>query len=130
MWVVIDETGMVNLPSAWYAAGLAGKRVVLAGDFRQLPPVTHGSSSRKASKEDQEHSRRWMDRDVFHAAGLIDLAGQAQPVSRMICLDTQFRMRSGICDLVNTVAYPDSPLKSATTSHGFPNQQSFLAPWC
>lgn len=110
--VVIEEAGMVNLPSAWYAAGLAGKRVVLGGDFRQLPPVTHGSSNRKASKDDQQHSRQWMDRDVFHAAGLVDSAGRAQPDSRMICLDTQFRMRSGICDLVNTVAYPDSPLKT------------------
>lgn len=110
--VVIDEAGMVNLPSAWYAAGLAAKRVVLAGDFRQLPPVTHGATSGKASDSDRAHSRQWMDRDAFTAAGLVDAAGSARPDARMICLDTQYRMRPDICAVVNTVAYPDSPLRT------------------
>jgi hypothetical protein len=110
--VIIDEAGMVNLPSAWYAAGLAAQRVVLAGDFRQLPPVTHGATSRTASDADRAHSRHWMDRDVFTAAGLVDAAGRAQPDARMICLDTQYRMRPDICAVVNTVAYPDSPLRT------------------
>ncbi|MFF4575362.1 AAA domain-containing protein [Streptomyces sp. NPDC001410] len=47
--VVVDEAGMVDLPSAWYVAGLAGKRLVVAGDFRQLPAVTKGDGDRKAT---------------------------------------------------------------------------------
>jgi hypothetical protein len=110
--VIIDEAGMVNLPSAWCVAGLAAKRVILAGDFRQLPPITYGATSRKATEAEREHSKRWMDRDVFTAAGLVDDAGRVHPDARMLCLDTQYRMRPDICAVVNTVAYPDSPLKT------------------
>ncbi|MGI5324088.1 AAA domain-containing protein [Actinomadura nitritigenes] len=109
--VVIDEAGMVNLPSAWCAAGMARKRVVLAGDFRQLPAVTRGSNSRSASAQDREHSRSWMDRDAFHAAGLVDPQGGVRGAdSRMIALNEQYRMRQAICAVVNEVAYPDAPL--------------------
>ncbi|MGC4997207.1 AAA domain-containing protein [Streptomyces sp. DT195] len=110
--VVIDEAGMVDLPSAWYAAGLAGKRVVVAGDFRQLPAVTKGSGDRKATQEERHHALRWCARDVFHAAGLVGESGSVRPDSRLVALNTQYRMRSPICDLVNTVAYPDAPLST------------------
>lgn len=109
--VVIDEAGMVNLPSAWYTAGMARKRVVLAGDFRQLPAVTRGSNNRKAPAQDTEHSQMWMDRDAFHAAGLVDPQGGARVGdSRMVALNEQYRMRRAICAVVNEVAYPDAPL--------------------
>ncbi|WP_242907722.1 AAA domain-containing protein [Actinomadura terrae] len=109
--VVIDEAGMVNLPSAWYAAGLARKRVVLAGDFRQLPAVTRGSNNRKAPAQEKEHSLLWMDRDAFHAAGLVDPQGGARVGDpRMVALNEQYRMRRAICAVVNEVAYPDAPL--------------------
>jgi hypothetical protein len=108
--VVIDEAGMVNLPSAWYAAGLAGKRLVVAGDFRQLPAVTRGSDSRDATPEDKAHSKTWMDRDAFHAAGLVDERDTARDDPRLVALNTQYRMRPAICAVVNAIAYPDAPL--------------------
>ena len=37
--VIIDEASMVLLPVAWFSAGLARERVVISGDFRQLPPI-------------------------------------------------------------------------------------------
>ncbi|MFE2022475.1 AAA domain-containing protein [Streptomyces sp. NPDC059499] len=111
--VVIDEAGMVALPSAWYAAGLAGKRVVVAGDFRQLPAVTKGSGDRKATTAERDHALQWSARDVFHAAGLVGASGSVLPDTRLVALDTQYRMRVPICDLVNAVAYPDAPLSTA-----------------
>ncbi|MGW3118747.1 AAA domain-containing protein [Streptomyces sp. NPDC001107] len=108
--VVIDEAGMVDLPSAWLAAGLAGKRVVVAGDFRQLPAVTKGEGDRKATEEEREHSRQWAARDAFHAAGLVTASGGVRQDPRLVALDTQYRMREPICELVNAVAYPDAPL--------------------
>ncbi|MGV9772651.1 AAA domain-containing protein [Streptosporangium sp. NPDC003464] len=110
--VVIDEAGMVNTPSAWCAAGLATRRVVVAGDFRQLPAVSKASGDRNASPEDRQHAGLWMDRDVFATAGLVDLAGSARQDRRMVCLDTQYRMRPSICEMVNVVAYPDAPLRT------------------
>ncbi|SNR93176.1 AAA domain-containing protein [Streptosporangium subroseum] len=91
--VVIDEAGMVNTPSAWCAAGLATRRVVIAGDFRQLPAVTKASGDRRSSAEDKQHVALWMDRDVFATAGLVDQAGSARQDRRMVSLDTQYRMR-------------------------------------
>ncbi|WP_049576351.1 AAA domain-containing protein [Nocardiopsis sp. SBT366] len=108
--VVIDEAGMVDLPSAWCAAGLAGKRVVVAGDFRQLPAITQASGSRKLRPEEREHARRWMDRDVFHAAGLVSRSGRVNNDPRLVALGTQYRMRPDICSVVNRVAYRDAPL--------------------
>ncbi|MGW7456518.1 AAA domain-containing protein [Streptomyces sp. NPDC054797] len=110
--VVIDEAGMVNLPSAWFAAGLARKRVIVAGDFRQLPAVTKGDGDREASEEERAHSREWTARDSFHAAGLVDPSGRVRQDPRLVSLDTQYRMREPICAVVNEVAYPDAPLKT------------------
>ncbi|MEU7239031.1 AAA domain-containing protein [Streptomyces sparsogenes] len=108
--VVIDEAGMVDLPSAWLAAGLAGKRVVVAGDFRQLPAVTKGEGDQKATEQERAHSRQWAARDAFHAAGLVTASGAVRQDPRLVALDTQYRMREPICALVNVVAYPDAPL--------------------
>ncbi|MGW1465945.1 AAA domain-containing protein [Streptomyces sp. NPDC002308] len=110
--VVLDEAGMVNLPSAWFAAGLARKRVIIAGDFRQLPAVTKGDGDREAREEERVHSREWTARDAFHAAGLVDPSGRVRQDPRLVALDTQYRMRKRICAVVNEVAYPDAPLKT------------------
>ncbi|MBB4965422.1 AAA domain-containing protein [Saccharothrix violaceirubra] len=108
--VVLDEAGMVALPAAWYAAALARKRVVVAGDFRQLPAVTRASGDHDADPATRAHSAHWMDRDAFHAAGLVDGRGRVRPHGCLIGLDTQYRMRPAICAVVNTIAYPDAPL--------------------
>lgn len=108
--VVIDEAGMVDLPHAWLVAGLARQRLVVAGDFRQLPPVTLGSMSRAISSEDRAHAAAWLDQDAFRTAGLVGSDGRVKPDQRLVALDTQYRMRSPICRVVNQVAYPDSPL--------------------
>ncbi|CAG7643635.1 AAA family ATPase [Streptomyces bryophytorum] len=92
--VVMDEAGMVSLPAAWLAAGLAGKRLVVAGDFRQLPAVTKGDSDPKATEAERVHSRHWTARDPFHAAGLVEPGGRVRPDSRLVALDTQYRMRA------------------------------------
>ncbi|NJP44511.1 AAA domain-containing protein [Actinacidiphila epipremni] len=108
--VVVDEAGMVSLPAAWLVAGLAAKRLVVAGDFRQLPAVVKGDTDPAATDAERAHARRWTAQDPFHAAGLVDPAGQVRPAAHLVALDTQYRMRAPICDLVNTVAYPDARL--------------------
>ncbi len=108
--VVIDEAGMVDLPSAWYVGGLAGKRVVVAGDFRQLPAITKAVEDRAATPDDRAHARRWSATDAFRAAGLVSPAGTVLQQPRLVALNTQYRMRPSICALVNAVAYPDALL--------------------
>lgn len=110
--VVIDEAGMVSLPTAFFLAGKAARRLVLAGDFRQLPAVVTGHADRTASPAARELVRDWMARDAFHAAGVAGPAGVTRDDPRLAQLDTQYRMRPAICGLVNAIAYPDAPLRT------------------
>ncbi|MBR7838760.1 AAA family ATPase, partial [Actinospica durhamensis] len=108
--VVVDEAGMVDLPSAWFAASLAGRRLVLAGDFRQLPAVTMTAEDRKATADERRHAQLWSARDCFHAAGLVDHGLVKLADTRLAALRVQYRMRTSICAVVNAVAYQDAPL--------------------
>jgi nucleoside-triphosphatase THEP1 len=115
--VVIDEAGMVNLPAAWFAASLAGRRLIVAGDFRQLPAVTKAADDRKASQADRRHAADWTARDAFRAAGIVANGTVVEQDPRLAALRTQYRMREPICQLVNAVAYPDSPLRTGRDDH-------------
>lgn len=109
--VVIDEAGMVDLPSAFCATALARQRVVVAGDFRQLPAVVKTKQD-TLSETDQQSFSTWYARDVFAASGMVSAGGTLTGDERLAALREQYRMRSGICDLVNVVAYPDAPLST------------------
>ena len=37
--VIVDEASMVLRPEVWFSAGLARERVVISGDFCQIPPI-------------------------------------------------------------------------------------------
>lgn len=110
--VVIDEAGMVDLPTAFLLASRATKRLVLAGDFRQLPAVVSGDNDHTATAQERELVRQWVAKDAFHAAGVVGTDGIASDDQRLVRLDTQYRMRPGICEVVNAVAYPDAPLQT------------------
>ena len=110
--VVIDEAGMLNLPTAFYLAGLSRRRVVLAGDFRQLPAVVVGTTDSKTHPTDRAQIVQWFARDPFRAGGVVSEAGAVLKDRRLVALDTQYRMRAGICSVVNAVAYPDAPLRT------------------
>jgi hypothetical protein len=110
--VVIDEAGMVDLPTAFHVASRATKRLILAGDFRQLPAIVSGDNDRTATVQHRELVRQWVARDAFHAAGVVGSHGIICDDPRLVRLDTQYRMRPGICEVVSAVAYPDAPLQT------------------
>lgn len=89
--VVIDEASMVILPVAWFVAGLAKERVVVSGDFRQLPPIV---------PTDQEAIHEILGKDVFEAC---DLTSLDDP--RLVMLEEQHRMHPDICDLIAAPMY-------------------------
>ncbi|WP_018686415.1 AAA domain-containing protein [Actinokineospora enzanensis] len=110
--VVVDEAGMVDLPTAVFLASRASERVVFAGDFRQLPAVVTGETDRQATEEQRATVRHWLSRDAFRASGVIGPNGEVREDPRLARLGTQYRMRPGICAVVNAVAYPDAPLRT------------------
>src|SRR5699024_590915 len=124
--VVVDEAGMVDLPTVFHLSSMATSSIVFAGDFRQLPTVVTGATDRKASRQEREHVAHWFARDAFHAGGVASGSGINTDDSRLVRLDTQYRMHTGICDLVNTVAYPDAPLRTGRASDDVPGQSPLL----
>jgi Superfamily I DNA and RNA helicases and helicase subunits len=97
--VVIDEASMVQSAQAYVAAGLARPRVgrvVVAGDYRQLPPVFHATSAR---------ANAWLGTDIFHTVGIpADLERDDTP-PYVATLNVQYRMSPGICTLVSDLFY-------------------------
>jgi ssDNA-binding Zn-finger/Zn-ribbon topoisomerase 1 len=83
---VIDEASMVILPVVWFSAGISKERVIISGDFRQIPPIV---------PTQQEAVFEALGRDAFTAAGVTDPND-----GRLMMLSTQYRMRPEICELI------------------------------
>ena len=91
--VIVDEGSMLLQPMVWLIAGLARERVILCGDFRQIPPICN---------TDRQVLFDLIGRDVFEAAGVTKLDPRD---TRMVMLDTQWRMDAAICDLISGRMY-------------------------
>lgn len=102
--VVIDEASMVMLPALWFCAGLARERVVVCGDFRQIPPIV---STREQAIFDA------IGKDVFTAKG-IDDADNPQ----LMLLNEQHRMDDAICRLLSGPMYDGRLLTSQKRQAG------------
>ena len=96
--VVIDEASMLTLPQAGYAASLSKEKVVLAGDFMQLPPII--STDNKHA--DYEIVKQYLGHafDFINVKKLI-----AKKTNNIITLKRQYRMNEKICSLVNKYFY-------------------------
>lgn len=101
--VVVDEASMVNPITLFVAAGL-GERTVIAGDFRQLPPV---SLSRTPA------ARAWLAQDPFAVVGIPQDLERGDFPDYLVMLRTQYRMAPGLTKLVSS-AYGDSLFDSAS----------------
>jgi len=80
--VVVDEASMLMTPMTFYAAGLAGRTVVIAGDFRQLPPIV---TSEGALPE------KWLKRDVFEHMGIVNAFDKGEVPPYVAFLTVQYR---------------------------------------
>lgn len=87
---------MVLPPALYNAAGLATERVIVSGDFRQLPPIL---------QTDEECLREELGHDVFALAGVQqDVDNKRQP-RRTTMLEEQYRMSEPICQLISDPMY-------------------------
>lgn len=105
--VLIDEASMLPLPLCYLLSGYARERVVIAGDFRQLPSVARSSS---------DVVRLWYARDVFECAGVVDLVDAGQTHPAVVALTTQFRSHETLCALINNRFY-GGILRTRADSH-------------
>jgi hypothetical protein len=94
--VIVDEGSMLPLPYVVFLAGLAKEKVVIGGDFRQLPPISVSTSPR---------TREWFARDIFEVAGVADLVDRGEEHSALAMLTTQFRGHEALSTLINERFY-------------------------
>ncbi|MER3473492.1 MAG: hypothetical protein C4335_05545 [Armatimonadota bacterium] len=114
--LLIDEGSMAPLP---YVAGLSAlcrKRVVVGGDFRQLPPI---------SLVQEAEGSRWLTTDIFQQAGIVSPDGTVQHRWNLVALAEQWRMRVPICELVNEPIYRGI-LRTPERLHGAPEDCLYL----
>ncbi|HUU18197.1 MAG TPA: AAA domain-containing protein [Sedimentisphaerales bacterium] len=120
--VVIDEASMLALPMSYYGAGRANKHVVVAGDFRQLPPII---------MSDDGLAEEWLKQDVFYKAGIVRSVEKGNYPDPLVALKKQYRMTERICDVINEMFYDDHPLETVLFERGsetgsFPYEKSDL----
>jgi hypothetical protein len=95
--VIVDEISMALPPLIFLAAGRATQRVILVGDFLQLPPIVRGDTPVGDAR---------LGTDTFHLAG-VARDGKPNPDYRHILprLETQQRMRTEIADVARNLVY-------------------------
>lgn len=93
--VILDEASMAYVPQAAFAASL-GKRVIICGDFKQLPPIASSRNQLVA---------KWLKEDVFHHAGLVEQLNEGQLHPQLFLLNEQRRMHPDISAFTNQYIY-------------------------
>lgn len=113
--VVVDEASMLQLPLYYCAAALSTARIVVAGDFRQLPPIVRvGSNSNQptpAQVKENEH-KEVLVANAFVKSGVIAKSKMGADASELIALRDQYRMRAPISNLISSTFYPEHTLRT------------------
>ena len=103
--VVIDEASMLPLPAVFYVSGLSVEKVVVTGDFKQLPPIVVSANSKKINDKQRELISNWMSLDVFEKSGIANSVENNKPPLNLVQLKVQYRMDAKICELINKRFY-------------------------
>lgn len=92
--LIIDEASMMSVPHFVALAKRISKRIIIAGDFRQLGPVVLSQS---------EFSQKWLHKDIFKFAGVDYNNPLNHPALTM--LNTQRRFHNDICKIISKAFY-------------------------
>lgn len=110
-WVIIDEAARATAPELILPM-LLGKKIILVGDHKQLPPIVNLVQDKGLEKKiNTKKLEKSLFEDVFEAC-----ASEAKET-----LTSQFRMHPVISDLVNKSFYPtyniNSKIKADNRKH-------------
>ncbi|WP_163102667.1 AAA domain-containing protein [Peribacillus alkalitolerans] len=93
--VIVDEASMAYIPYIGFAASL-GKRVIVCGDFKQLPPIAQ-------SRHPLVH--QWLRQDIFLEAGVTESIHLGKLHPQLLLLSEQRRMHPQISSFTNKHIY-------------------------
>lgn len=102
--VVIDEASMLPASLSMIAAGAGRGHTVVAGDFRQLPPVVIAQTPR---------ADRWLRNSAFESSGVAGAVAGRRPPSNLVALTEQHRMPAPLAEAISDGFYPESRLRTA-----------------
>lgn len=91
--IIIDEISMMNVPFLLWLSKFGNKRLIVAGDFRQLGPI---------SLSNRPTSFGWMKKDIFQ---IINMDYNFKHFPNLIMLVEQYRMHQDISSIINEVFY-------------------------
>ncbi|HAG11823.1 MAG TPA: hypothetical protein DCK76_10735 [Desulfotomaculum sp.] len=94
-FVLLDEASMAYIPQVFFAASLAGSKLVVSGDFRQLAPIALAGTP---------GVEQWLKRDIFEEAGITASFEKGQ-ASDIAVLRLQRRMHPAIAGFANDFVY-------------------------
>ena len=106
--LILDEASMAILPDVHFASSLAKKRVIISGDFRQIPPILTTNNDvihKEIGKSIFDHRRTGF-------GPIKNLFLKDENIPNMQMLEWQYRMPQRISNLVSDFAY-NSKLKTA-----------------
>ena len=116
--VVVDEASMLQLPLYFCAAALAQQRIVIAGDFRQLPPIVRvGSNSSRGDSPAatlEADMKDLLTENAFTKSGVIAKSKIGENSNELIALRDQYRMREPISNLISETFYPEHTLRTVS----------------
>jgi hypothetical protein len=94
--VIVDEISMALPPLIFLAACRATKRVILVGDFCQLPPIV---------RSEAEAAKERLGTDVFYLTGIVENGAVKKGVTVCPQLRIQRRMRPAIAEVARFLVY-------------------------
>jgi superfamily I DNA and/or RNA helicase len=103
--LIIDEASMMSPPHLLALAKNVNKRIIIAGDFRQLGPVVVSHS---------EMSYKWLHKDLFQFFGM-KVKEQELNYTFLCMLKQQRRFHKSICDLISLPFYNGQLITSTET---------------
>ena len=104
--VIVDEASMAMLPLLAFAAARARKRIIVVGDFYQLPPVVRSS-------EGPEHDL--LAKDIFDFREITQAVDAGRDHEHLARLTVQRRMHPAIAEVARHLVYRSALEDHATT---------------